>query len=102
MIDIVETYREMASGLVDMHISSGSMKLNEIIKVLTIVATIFIPLSFIASVYGMNFNRGIAPSNMPELDWYLGYPFALLLMGASAAGLLWYIWKKAGCDKRPA
>ncbi|SHM16242.1 magnesium transporter [Roseovarius litoreus] len=94
LMDIVETYREMASGLVDMHISSVSMKLNEVMKVLTIVATIFIPLSFIASVYGMNFNRGISPWNMPELDWYLGYPFALLLMCASAAGLLWYIWKK--------
>ena len=94
LMDIVETYREMASGLVDVHISSVSMKLNEVMKVLTIVATIFIPLSFIASVYGMNFVRETSPWNMPELGWYLGYPFALLLMFASAAGLLWYIWKK--------
>lgn len=94
LMDIVETYREMAAGLVDMHISSLSMKLNEVMKLLTIVATIFIPLSFIASVYGMNFNRETSPWNMPELDWYLGYPFALGLMCASALGLLWYIWKK--------
>ena len=94
LMDIVETYREMASGLVDVHISSVSMKLNEVMKVLTVVATIFIPLSFIASVYGMNFDRDVSPWNMPELGWYLGYPFALLTMIASAAGLLWYIWKK--------
>ncbi|MDE4172512.1 magnesium/cobalt transporter CorA [Phaeobacter sp. PT47_59] len=94
LMDIVETYREMASGLVDLHVSSVSMKLNEVMKVLTIVATIFIPLSFIASVYGMNFDRERSPWNMPELGWYLGYPFALMLMCASAAGLVWYIWKK--------
>ena len=94
LMDIVETYREMASGLVDVHLSSISMKLNEVMKVLTIVATIFIPLSFIASVYGMNFDRDRSPWNMPELGWYLGYPFALILMCAAAAGLIWYIWKK--------
>jgi magnesium transporter len=94
LMDIVETYREMASGLVDVHISSVSVKLNEVMKVLTIVATIFIPLSFIASLYGMNFDRETSPWNMPELGWYLGYPFALFLMCGSAAGLVWYIWKK--------
>jgi magnesium transporter len=94
LMDIVETYREMASGLVDVHISSVSMKLNEVMKVLTIVATLFIPLSFIASVYGMNFDRETSPWNMPELGWRLGYPFALALMAGSAAGLVWYIWRK--------
>ena len=94
LMDIVETYREIASGLVDVYISSISVKLNEVMKVLTIVATIFIPLSFIASLYGMNFDRETSPWNMPELGWYLGYPFALFLMCGSAAGLVWYIWKK--------
>lgn len=94
LMDIVETYREIASGLVDVHISSVSMRLNEVMKVLTLVATLFMPLSFIASLYGMNFDRTASPWNMPELGWYLGYPFALLLMVGSAAGLLWYIWKK--------
>jgi magnesium transporter len=94
LMDIVETYREMASGLVDVHLSSVSMKLNEVMKVLTVVATVFIPLSFIASVYGMNFDRERSPWNMPELGWHYGYPFSLLLMCASAAGLIWYIWKK--------
>jgi magnesium transporter len=94
LIDSVETYREIASELVDVHISSVSVTINEVMKVLTVVATIFIPLSFIASVYGMNFDRAASPWNMPELGWYLGYPFALLLMCATAAGLIWYIWKK--------
>ncbi|MDG4647852.1 magnesium/cobalt transporter CorA [Roseibacterium sp. SDUM158017] len=94
LIDIVETYREIASELVDVHISSVSVKINEVMKVLTIVATVFMPLSFIASVYGMNFDRSASPWNMPELGWYLGYPFSILLMCASAAGLIWYIWKK--------
>lgn len=94
LIDIVETHREIASELVDLHISSVSVKINEVMKVLTVVATIFIPLSFIASVYGMNFDRTTSPWNMPELGWYLGYPFAILLMCATAVGLIWYIWKK--------
>ena len=94
LMDIVETYREIASGLVDVYMSSISVKLNEVMKVLTIVATLFMPLSFIASLYGMNFNREKSPFNMPELDWYLGYPFALLLMAASAGGLLYYMRRK--------
>ncbi len=94
LMDIVETYREIASGLVDVYISSVSVKLNEVMKVLTIVATLFMPLGFIASLYGMNFDRSTSPWNMPELGWYLGYPFALLLMIASAGGLIWYIWRK--------
>jgi magnesium transporter len=94
LIDIVEIHRELAAGLVDVHVSSVSMKLNEVMKVLTIVATVFMPLSFIASLYGMNFDRAASRWNMPELGWSFGYPFALGLMGASAAGLLWYIWRK--------
>jgi magnesium transporter len=59
-------------------------------KVLTIIATIFIPLSFIAGLYGMNFNTHTSPLNMPELDWYWGYPAALAVMAAVAGGLLIY------------
>jgi magnesium transporter len=94
LMDIVETYREIASGLIDVHISSVSVKLNEVMKVLTIVATVFMPLSFIASLYGMNFDRQASPFNMPELGWYFGYPFALLLMLFSACALIWYSWRK--------
>lgn len=89
LMDIVETYREIASGLVDVYMSSVSARLNEIMKVLTIIATIFIPLGFIASLYGMNFDR-TSPWNMPELGWRFGYPFSLLLMGGVLIGLIVY------------
>ena len=94
LMDIVETYREIASGLIDVYISSVSVKLNGVMKVLTMVATIFMPLGFIASLYGMNFDRQASPWNMPELGWHYGYPFALLLMALSAAGLIWYSWRQ--------
>ncbi|MDH3475665.1 MAG: magnesium/cobalt transporter CorA [Rhodospirillales bacterium] len=94
LMDVVETYREIASGLVDVYLSSTSAHMNEIMKVLTIIATIFMPLGFIAGLYGMNFDRGASPWNMPELGWYLGYPFALLLMAVVAVGLLLYFRRK--------
>jgi magnesium transporter len=68
--------------------------------VLTVIATIFIPLGFIAGVYGMNFDPDASPFNMPELEWYLGYPFALALMAAVALGLLaWF--RRRGWIGRP-
>ena len=67
VIDTVETYRDMLSGMLDMYLSSLSNRMNEVMKVLTIIATIFIPLTFIAGVYGMNFKF------MPELEWRWGY-----------------------------
>jgi magnesium transporter len=88
LLDIVETYRDIAAGLHDLYLSSMSNRLNEVIKVLTIISTIFIPLSFIASVYGMNFDF------MPELKWKWGYLFALGLMAGTAALLLSYFWRK--------
>jgi magnesium transporter len=87
-LDIVETYREMVSSLMDLYLSSVSNRMNEIMKVLTIIATIFIPLGFIAGLYGMNFDPTVSPFNMPELGWYWGYPVALLAMAAVAGGLL--------------
>lgn len=92
-MDVVETYREIASSLIDVYISSVSAKLNEIMKVLTIISTIFIPLSFIASVYGMNFKSEKSPWNMPELEWYYGYPFALGLMALVAFALVFHFWR---------
>jgi magnesium transporter len=86
--DIVETQREMVSSLMDLYLSTVSHRMNEIMKVLTIIATIFIPLSFIAGLYGMNFERSAGPWNMPELGWYWGYPFALGVMAVVAIGLL--------------
>lgn len=94
LMDIVETYREIASGLVDVYLSSMSTRLNDIMKVLTIIATIFMPLSFIASLYGMNFDRSVSPWNMPELGWRYGYPFALAIMAISAALLVYYFFRE--------
>jgi magnesium transporter len=94
IIDMLETYRETASGLLDFYLSSLSNRMNEVMKVLTIIATIFIPLSFIAALYGMNFSSDTSPWNMPELRWYWGYPFALGLMAAVALGLLYFFRRK--------
>jgi magnesium transporter len=88
LMDIVETYREIASGLLDVYLSSMSARMNEIMKVLTIIATIFIPLSFVAGVWGMNFE------NMPELKQPWGYPMALSSMALIAGGLLYYFKRK--------
>ena len=100
IIDILETYRELASGLLEAYMSSLSNRMNEVMKVLTIIATIFIPLSFFAGLYGMNFNTDKSPWNMPELSWYLGYPFALMLMAAVAVGMLFYFRRKGWLGAR--
>lgn len=87
-IDTVETYRDILSGLLDVYLSSLSNRMNEIMKFLTIIGTIFIPLTFIAGVYGMNFQ------NMPELHWKWGYLACLLLMFAIAIVMLSYFKRK--------
>lgn len=93
VLDMLESYREMASGLLDIYLSSNANRMNEIMKVLTIIATIFMPLSFIASLYGMNFDTS-QPLNMPELSWRYGYFFALGLMAFVAAGFLYFFRKR--------
>ena len=90
IMDLVETYRDMLTGLLDVYLSSVSYRLNEIMRVLTVIATIFIPLTFITGIYGMNFVNASSPWAMPELRWYYGYPLALLLMAVIAAGMLVY------------
>ena len=88
VIDTIEIFNDMLSGLLDLYISSISNKINQIMKVLTIIATIFIPLTFIAGVYGMNFKY------MPELDWRYGYPMVLLVMFIIGVGIMIYARKK--------
>lgn len=88
ILDLLEIDRERASGLIEIYLSSINNQMNETMKVLTVISTIFIPLSFIASVYGMNFDTSVSPFNMPELEWVYGYPFALSLMAMVAAALL--------------
>ncbi|MBI4826195.1 MAG: magnesium/cobalt transporter CorA [Nitrospirae bacterium] len=94
VIDSVETYRDMISGMLDVYLSSISNRMNEVMKVLTIFAAIFIPLTFIAGLYGMNFKTENSPLNMPELNWYYGYPFALGLMAAVAITMLFFFKRK--------
>lgn len=94
VIDTVETFRDIIAGILDIYLSSISNRMNEIMKVLTIFAALFIPLTFIAGIYGMNFNTEKSPFNMPELSWYYGYPLALLVMAVVAVALLFYFKKK--------
>ena len=85
VIDTVETFRDMVSGLLDIYLSSVSNRMNEVMKVLTIIATIFIPLGFLAGIYGMNFDTAASSWNMPELGFRYGYilfwVMALLISG---------------------
>lgn len=94
LVELIELQREHVGDLMSTYMSVVSNRMNEVMKVLTIIATIFIPLSFIAGLYGMNFNSDISRWNMPELNWVGGYPFALSLMAAVAAGMLIYFKRK--------
>jgi magnesium transporter len=88
IIDTVETSREMLSGMLDIYLSSEANRTNEVMKVLTVYATIFMPLTFIVGLYGMNFK------NMPELGWEWGYPAVLVIMALLALGMMIYFRKK--------
>ena len=89
VIDTLESLRDVLSGMLDVYLSTISNKMNEVMKVLTIMATIFIPLTFIAGIYGMNFKY------MPELEWHWGYYTIWGVMVAIAAGMLAYFRKKS-------
>lgn len=92
IMDLLETYRDMSVSLLDIYLSSVSNRMNDIMRTLTVIATIFIPLTFIVGLYGMNFGRhSTSPWAMPELDWYYGYPLVLLFMALLVTGmLLWF------------
>ncbi|MFT4578933.1 MAG: magnesium transporter [Nitrospinales bacterium] len=100
IIDILESHQERGSDLINIYLSSLSNKMNEIMKVLTMIATIFMPLGLIAGIYGMNFDREKSPLNMPELNWYFGYPFALGLMAVIATLFLFYFRRKGWLGKK--
>ena len=89
VIDTLETYREILAAMLDIYLSSVSNKMNEVMKVLTVIATIFIPMSFLAGIYGMNFKY------MPELDWKYAYPiFWIVVLAAVAIMLFWFKKKR--------
>jgi magnesium transporter len=88
VLDMVETYRELASSLMDVYLSSVSNRMNEIMKVLTVFSTLFMPITFIVGVYGMNFKV------MPELEWRWGYPVVWLVMLSIEFTLAYFFWKR--------
>jgi magnesium transporter len=92
VIDMLETYRELASSLMDIYLSSVSNRMNEIMKLLTVISSIFIPLTFIAGVYGMNFQH------MPELAQRWGYPICIGAMGAIGGLMGLFFWRKGWFD----
>ena len=91
--DLVHSYRDLAGELLDLHLSVVGYRTNEVMKVLTMIATIFIPLSFMAGLYGMNFDTE-SPWNLPELGWQYGYPTLLGAMAVVAAGFLWFFRRR--------
>jgi magnesium transporter len=93
VIDILENLRDLASGLMDVYLSSLGYRTNEIMRILTVISSIFIPLTFLAGVYGMNFNTE-HPWNMPELNWPFGYLLCLLLMASIAGGMVIFFKRK--------
>jgi magnesium transporter len=92
LMDMVEVDREIAQGLIDLHLSSVSNRMNAVMKVLTIISTFFMPMTFMAGLWGMNFDRA-SPWNMPELGWTYGYPVALGAMALSGAALVAVFWR---------
>lgn len=90
LMDLLESYRNLSTQLMDMSASASSMRLNEIMRFLTVMSSIFIPLTFLSSIYGMNFNPQVSPWNMPELNWAYGYPGLMGLMVVITLVMLWW------------
>lgn len=93
-MDLIEMHREAVTSLLDLHLTLVSNRMNEVMKVLTIVATIFIPITFLAGIYGMNFDASASPYNMPELSWMYGYPAFLGFTALVVLGELWFFRRK--------
>lgn len=94
LMDLIETYREIVSDLTDVFLSSANARLNEVMKTLTIIATIMLPLTVVTGIYGMNFDPEASPWNMPELGWRFGYFAALGLMATIVVGMLFWFRRR--------
>lgn len=94
ILELLETYREMTASMLEVYLSSVSHRLNEIMRVLTIMSTLFIPPTFIVGLYGMNFDRKAGALNMPELGWPYGYVFVWGIIVAMLGGMLLYFRRK--------
>ncbi|HET8551567.1 MAG TPA: magnesium/cobalt transporter CorA [Gammaproteobacteria bacterium] len=88
ILELIEGYRDLGSSLLELYMSTINNRMNEVMKVLTMIATIFLPLSFIAGLYGMNFSPEASHWNMPELHWHYGYFYALFVMLIIAIGMI--------------
>lgn len=93
-VEVLESLREVLASVADLYLSAVGTRQNEVMKVLAVISTIFLPLTFVAGVYGMNFDPDASPLNMPELRWVYGYPFSLALMLAIAAGMVVFFRKR--------
>ncbi|MFM7133046.1 MAG: magnesium/cobalt transporter CorA [Planctomycetota bacterium] len=93
LLDVVEFQKDSSQHLLDLYLNAASNRLNEIVRVLTIISVIFMPMTLIAGIYGMNF-EGSSEFAMPELRWKYGYPFALGLMAFTAISLLYFFWRR--------
>lgn len=93
-IETIENCREIINGVLEVHLTNASHKMNQVIKFLTIISTIFIPLTFIVGIYGMNFNTAASPYNMPELNWKYGYLFVMFIMLAISVSLIIFFKRK--------
>jgi magnesium transporter len=94
VLDLLETFRDAARNIMDLYLSSLSIRTNEVMRLLTVISSIFIPLTFIAGIYGMNFDRSASSLNMPELEWRFGYLYAIGLMLAVAVGMIIFFKRK--------
>lgn len=94
ILDLADSYRDMSVAVMELLLSSQNKQLNEAMRVLTMIATIFIPLSFVVGLYGMNFDTSISPWNMPELEWRYGYPMILLVLFSIGLSMVVYFKRK--------
>ncbi|MFC7203407.1 magnesium/cobalt transporter CorA [Haloferax namakaokahaiae] len=95
LVDLTETYRDLARGARDMYLNTLSQSTNEVMKTLTVVATIILPLTLVVGIYGMNFDPGASAYNMPELGWEFGYPATMVGM-AAVTGILLVYFRREG------
>lgn len=95
VMDLLETYRDMGGSMLDIYLSSVSNRMNSVMRVLTVISTIFIPLTFVVGVYGMNFDRSAGPWSMPELGWAYGYPMIWGIMTATVV-LMLFVFRRKG------
>jgi len=92
VLELLETYREMSNGLMEVYLMQASNQMSEVMKTMAVITVFFMPLSFLAGIYGMNFERDVG--NMPELGWKYGYAFFWFLVVVVVVGLFWWLRRK--------